>query len=149
MSDAKTAAAPTLVIRRTFNAPRERVFAAFTSPELLRRWWGPPGSELGEITFDARTGGRYRIAMKSSDGEDFNVGGVISEFDAPKRLTYTFRWEEDDPNMERDTRVSIDFLDRGNQTEIVLTQENFVSDESRSNHDRGWNGAFDKLSTIL
>ncbi len=149
MSDAKTAAVPALVIRRTFKAPRERVFAAFTRPELLRSWWGPPGSELGEVTFDARTSGRYRIAMKSSGGEDFNVRGVISEFHAPERIAYTFRWEEDDPHAERDTRVSIDFLDRGDQTEIVLTQENFASEESRSNHDRGWNGAFDKLSAIV
>ena len=60
MSNTQTSAAA-LTIRRTFNAPRERVFAAFTDADLLREWFAPPGTTIGEATFDAREGGRYRI----------------------------------------------------------------------------------------
>jgi uncharacterized protein YndB with AHSA1/START domain len=68
MTDTQTAAVPTLVIRRTFNAPRERVFAAWTSGELLRGWFGPPGTTMHEATFDAREGGSYRAELH--DGDD-------------------------------------------------------------------------------
>jgi uncharacterized protein YndB with AHSA1/START domain len=149
MSDAQTAAVPALVIRRTFNAPRERVFAAWTSAELLRRWFGGPEMTVGEVAFDARGGGRYRIAMTASDGEEFNVGGVITEFRAPERLAYSFRWEEDDPQTEHDTFVSIDFIDREGQTEVVLTHTSLASEASRERHAGGWNTLLDNLATIL
>ena len=101
MTNTETAA-PTLTIRRTFQAPRERVFAAFTTPEILREWHGPPETAIESVAFDARPGGRYRIEMRMTDGEAYNVGGVISEFQPPELLAYSFRWEEDDPQLERD-----------------------------------------------
>jgi glutathione S-transferase len=149
MSDTQTAAIPALIIKRTFNASRERVFSAFTGPDLLSQWFGAPNMKVGEITFDARKGGRYRIAMTAPDGEAFNVGGVISEFRAPEHIAYSFRWEEDDKSAEIDTFVSIDFIDRGKQTEIVMTHTGLASDESRTNHEFGWNAALDALSPIL
>ena len=94
MSNTQTAAVPALTIKRTFNASRERVFSAFTGPDLLRQWFGAPRMKVGEVTFDARKGGRYRIAMTSPDGEAFNVGGVISEFRAPEHIAYSFRWKK-------------------------------------------------------
>jgi glutathione S-transferase len=149
MSDTQTAAVPALTIKRTFNASRERVFSAFTSTDLLRQWFGAPHMTVGEVTFDARQGGRYRIAMTAPDGEAFNVGGVIAEFRAPEHIAYSFRWEEDDKSAERDTFVSIDFIDRGKQTEIVMTHTGLVSDESRTNHEFGWNAALDALGTLF
>ena len=149
MNEIRPAAVPALVIRRTYNAPRERVFAALTTVELLRRWFGPPGIDVGEVTFDARSGGRYRIAMKTPEGEEYNVGGLITEYRAPERLAYTFRWEEDDPKTERDTFVSIDFIDRGKQTEMVLTHAGLVSEDSREVHAGGWNGALNNIAALL
>jgi uncharacterized protein YndB with AHSA1/START domain len=149
MSDTKTATTPTLIIKRTFNAPRERVFEAMTNAGLVRQWFGPPDVDIRECAFDARNGGRYRIAMKMPDGEDMNVGGVISEFRAPERLAYSFRWEEDDASMEHDTFVSIDFIERGNQTEMVFRQEGFATDISRGRHEEGWNKLFGQLETVL
>jgi len=149
MSNTQTSTVPALVIKRTFNAPRERVFQAMTSVELLRQWFGPPDHTLGEVTFDARNGGRYRIAMKNPDGEDFNVGGVITEFRAPERLAYSFTWEEDDKSTEHDTFITIDFIERGNQTEMIFTHENLASDESRERHSQGWNSLFARLEALL
>ena len=71
----QTKAMTALNVRRTFDAPRERVFDAFIDADLLRNWFGPPGVTVGEVTFDARTGGRYRIEMKNSEGVDFNERG--------------------------------------------------------------------------
>jgi uncharacterized protein YndB with AHSA1/START domain len=148
MNDTQTTA-PALTITRTFKAPRERVFAAFTDADLIQKWFGPPGTNVSAVTLDARTGGRIRVLMKNSEGEDFNARGVIAEFRAPERLSYTFAWEEDDPKDEHETFITVDFIERGNQTEIVFTQERFASEESRDNHIKGWNGSFGKLDALL
>jgi uncharacterized protein YndB with AHSA1/START domain/predicted enzyme related to lactoylglutathione lyase len=149
MSTTGTATVPKLIIRRTFNAPRERVFAAWTDAQVLRAWFGPPGTTVTETAFDARAGGRYRLAMTSSGGEAFVVRGVVSEFRKPERLAFSFRWEEDDPNLERDTFVTIDFIDQGERTEMLFTHEGFSDEASRGRHEQGWNGSFDQLETAI
>lgn len=149
MSNTDTAASPTLVIRRTFNAPRERVFAAWTDPKLLRTWFAPPGTTIGDVAFDARHGGRYRIAMTASDGDEYVVSGTISEFKQPERLAFTFRWLEDDPKDEIDTFVRIDLIDRGAQTDMVFTQEGFRDVASRDRHEEGWSGSLGQLATAV
>ena len=66
-----------LRVERTINAPAEAVFDAFTSPDVLRRWWSPgPGWETPIAEADARAGGSLRIVMRSPDGEEF--GGAAS-----------------------------------------------------------------------
>jgi uncharacterized protein YndB with AHSA1/START domain len=149
MSDTQTAGATQLFIQRTFNAPRERVFAAMTSADLVGQWFGPPGTKTGAVTFDAREGGLFRIEMKNSDGEDFNAKGVVTEVRAPERIAYTFRWEEDEPNDEFDTFITIDFIERGQQTEMIFTHDGLRSELSRDNHAEGWNGSFGKLEALL
>jgi uncharacterized protein YndB with AHSA1/START domain/predicted enzyme related to lactoylglutathione lyase len=148
MSSTGTAVAA-FTITRTFDAPRERVFAAFTDHNLMRKWFGPPGTAVHDVTCDAREGGRYRIAMTSSEGEAFNVGGTFTEFRPVERLAYTFRWEEDAPELERDTYVSIDFIDLGGRTEMRFRQENFSDDRSRSAHESGWTDTFEQLAALL
>jgi len=149
MTDTQTAAVPTLVIRRTFNAPRERVFAAWTTGDLLRVWFGPPGTTTHEATFDAREGGTYRIAMTASNGEPFNARGTVTEYRKPERLAFTFRWEEDDPAQERDTSVSIDLHAAGDRTEMVFTHTGFTDAASRDRHNEGWNGSFNRMNNAL
>jgi uncharacterized protein YndB with AHSA1/START domain/predicted enzyme related to lactoylglutathione lyase len=148
VSDTQTAA-PVLEISRTFDAPRERVFAAFTTPALIRAWFGPVDSRIGAVTFDARLGGTYRIEMSPTNGEAYNVSGTITEYDPPSRIAYTFRWEEDDPADEIDTLVRIEFVERGAQTEMRFHQEQFRSVESRDRHGEGWGESFDKLAASV
>lgn len=148
MNDLRTADIPALIVRRTFNAPRDEVFHAWTSADLIRRWFGPPGTTVTEALFEAREGGRYRVAMTSSDGEAYVVRGTITDYRKPERLAYTFRWEEDDPQLERDTFVSIEFIARGAVTEIVLKHEGFRDEDSRGRHEAGWNGCIDQLALL-
>jgi uncharacterized protein YndB with AHSA1/START domain/predicted enzyme related to lactoylglutathione lyase len=148
MSDLRTADVPALIVRRTFKAPRTEVFEAWTSANLIRRWFGPLGTTVSDAIFEPRQGGYYRIAMTSSAGEAYNVRGTITEYSKPERLAYTFRWEEEDPELERDTFVSIDFIDRGTTTEVVLKHEGFSDEASRARHEGGWNGALDQLALL-
>jgi uncharacterized protein YndB with AHSA1/START domain len=149
MSSATETAATTLTIRRTFKAPRERVFAAFTDADMMMRWMGPPGTTVTAIAFDAREGGAYRIAYQSERMGDMVAKGTIVTLRAPEYLAYSWRWEEDDVNDEHDTSVRIEFIDRGNETEIVFVQDGFASEESRDTHTMGWSGAFTKIDGVL
>ena len=82
-------------------------------------------------------------------GEEWAVGGVFSEVRPPERLAFTFRWEEDDPALERDTFVTVELLDRGPETEMIFTHSGFKDDASRDNHRTGWTQCFDNLAVPL
>lgn len=149
MNDTRTQAPGRLVIRRTFAAPRARVYAAWTEPDQMRRWAGPEGFSVPEMEQDPRVGGTYRMTMQQPDGERIAVYGVFREIQPPERISYTWRWEEDTPEAEIETLVTVEFHDRGNETELVLTHDLFASEESRAGHEGGWNSALDKLGRFL
>lgn len=138
-----------LVVRRTLPAPRERVFAAWTQPEQMRKWAGPGDVTAAEVESDFRVGGKYRIGMLRPDGETWYVGGVFREIREPGLVSYTWRWEEENAADEIDTLVTVEFNDRGQQTELVLTHEGFGSEESRNGHEGGWGQAIDKLGKLV
>jgi uncharacterized protein YndB with AHSA1/START domain len=143
-----TSASPTLSIARTFDAPRERVFAAFTDAAIVRQWFAPDGT-VDEAHWDARAGGTFRIAMTVANGEVYIVSGTFSAVRPPEHLAFSFRWAEDDPALERDTFVSIDFIGRGTRTEMTFVQTHFRDDESRDNHRSGWTASLDNLAALL
>ena len=67
--------------------------------------------------------------------------------DLPRKLVYTWRWESEPEAPE--TLVTVEFLDRGNATELVLTQELFTSEEAKQKHETGWTGCFEKLARLV
>jgi uncharacterized protein YndB with AHSA1/START domain len=135
-----------LEIRRTFPARRERVFRAWTQPEELNRW-SAPGPLVAAADVDLRVGGRYRIVMQSPDGTAHIVGGVYRVVDAPSRLVYTWSWEN--AAREGDSLVTVEFLERGPSTEVVLRHERLADSTDRDRHREGWIGCLDKLSALL
>jgi uncharacterized protein YndB with AHSA1/START domain len=150
MSEISTpAAVPALVLRRTYKAPRQRVFEAWTKPELAVRFLGPGDVTVPELEMDVRTGGTYRIAMLMPDGERMNAGGTYREVRAPERLSMTWRWEEDDPADEFDTLLTLEFNEHADGTELVLTHEQLASVESRDRHEHGWSLILDQLAGTL
>ncbi len=78
-----------VVITRFLDAPRERVFRAWTDPRLLSRWWGPRSFTTPTCQMDPRVGGAYRLVMRSPDGVLYPIKGVIREFEAPDLLAFT------------------------------------------------------------
>lgn len=90
MAGKTTTQETTLQIKRTFAAPREKVFQAWTDPAALKRWFGPSddfSTPVAEV--DLRVGGRYRIHMKSPDGQPHTVHGVYREVTPPAKLVFT------------------------------------------------------------
>jgi uncharacterized protein YndB with AHSA1/START domain len=149
MTNLQPAAVPALVLRRTYNVPRERVFAAWTTPETAMRFFCPGEMKAGEITMDVKTGGAFMIAMKSPDGEPFVARGIYRAVVVPERLVMTWRWEEDDPAEEHESLLTLEFNALGNATELVLIHEKLASVESSERHAEGWTSIIDQLATVL
>lgn len=138
----------TLEVRRTFAAPRERVFHAWTSAEELGKW-SAPGPMTPAATVDLRVGGRYRIVMRGPDGDEKCAAGVYRVVQPPSMLVYTWRWEGQGIPDQGDSVVTVEFREQGRGTEVVLRHEGLPSAESRDRHDAGWNGCLDKLGSLL
>lgn len=137
--------AATLEIRRLIPAARERVFDAWTQAKELDRWTAPPPM-TARAQVDLRVGGRYRIVMRGPDGIDRSVGGVYRVVERPSKLVYTWKWEE---SPMGDSLVTVEFHDRGKETEIVLRHEGLSDVESRNRHEHGWNGCLDNLVDLM
>lgn len=136
-----------LEVRRTFAASRERVFAAWTSAEALKRWHAPGDTVVEDAGVDFRVGGQYHVLMRGTDGSKHLVGGQYREIDRPNRIVLSWRWQ----NKQDDTEslVTIVFIERGNETEVVLTHTGLPTDQQRDAHRHGWIGCFDNLTKTL
>jgi uncharacterized protein YndB with AHSA1/START domain len=136
-------------LRRRFRADPERVFRAWTEPAVLRRWWCPPGWVAGEIDVDLRVGGCYRIAMtRAEGGEPVAVGGEFLDVAAPRRLVYTWRWENAFPEMP-ETRVTVEFEGSGGETLLTIRHDNFADIATRHQHRSGWIAACNRLDRLV
>jgi uncharacterized protein YndB with AHSA1/START domain len=138
----------TLEIKRVLAAPQSDVFAAFSAPDELQKWWGPEGFTVPSLEFTPRVGERYRIEMQPPEGDRFYLTGEFREVDPPARLAYTFVWEDPDPD-DVETLVELSFRGLGESTEVVLTQGRFKTEARRELHRNGWTDSFDKLEQSI
>jgi uncharacterized protein YndB with AHSA1/START domain len=138
-----------LHMRRVFRAPRTAVFRSLTEPRELAKWWGPDGFAIPSVESDLRPGGAYRIAMRPPEGDQFYLVGEFLEVDPPQRLSYTFRWEDPDPE-DRETVVTLWLRDiGGTSTELVLSQGDFATEPRHALHEEGWTQSFGKLDWLI
>jgi uncharacterized protein YndB with AHSA1/START domain len=149
MSNLQSPPVAAIVLRRTYGAPRERVFAAWTNPEIALRLYAPGETKATDVQMDVRPGGNYRIAMLSPEMGPLVVRGTYREVKAPERLVMTWSWEEDDPAEERESLLTLDFHERDGGTEFVLTHELLATVESRDRHEVGWTSIVDKLAKLV
>ena len=132
-----------LVVRRTIRASAARLFEAWTTPEHLRKWWGPSASVVcPEAEVDLRVGGRYRIANRFDDGKVVWIVGEFRAVTPPHELVYTWRIE---PGAMIDELVTVRFHARGAETEVVVIHESIATQAAKSSHEDGWDGCLDGL----
>ncbi len=142
-----TSDAPILRLERTFAAPRERVFRAWTDAAELARWFAPTdGHTTKVIELEVRVGGRYRVEMHPPSGNVHTVTGTFREIRPPDRLVFTWAWEGKDMG---ETLVTLELQDRGGSTELVLTHELFPTQELRDQHNQGWDGCLSRLVKLV
>ncbi|MES2070154.1 MAG: SRPBCC domain-containing protein [Pseudomonadota bacterium] len=133
-----------LSLNKLCKAPVGRVFAAWSTPEQLQRWFAPGELSVPQADVDFRVGGAYRIVMRRHDGQHHIIGGVYREIVPNERLCFTWCWE----GSEVTTDVEITFRPAGEQTELTeltLTHRQFPTEEMRDKHKDGWEGSLVKL----
>jgi uncharacterized protein YndB with AHSA1/START domain len=138
---------PSLTIKRRLNAPPEKVYAAWTNPQKMTRWFGPANARIGSVQadIDARIGGRFRISF-STDDEYFEAGGVYREVVPNQKLVFSWAWHS---TPERESQVTISLKPDGDGTLLTLHHEQFFDSAARDGHERGWTGMLDNLEKYI
>jgi uncharacterized protein YndB with AHSA1/START domain len=132
-------------IVEVFDARRDEVFAAWTEPERLKRWWGPGFFDTVSAELELRPGGRYALVLEPGA---MRLVGEFREVTPPARLVYTWRWAAGVPDT-RESLVTVEFHDLGERTEVVLVHDNFVGPGPVDMYDEGWRSGLDKLRNFL
>jgi uncharacterized protein YndB with AHSA1/START domain len=136
-----------LRIERTFAAPAEDVFDAWTSPEVMRRWfhcapdWATPEAEV-----DLRVGGKVRVVMRRPDGTEARARGEYTLIDRPHRLVMTWTFD-DAPSNEQ--LIELVFSESEGSTTVLMVNSGISTDERRKAQDWGWHGCLDELERVL
>lgn len=152
MSDSNPVAAADqeVLITRIFDAPREKVFRAWTNPDEVAAWYGPEhvNTPRERIRIDLRVGGRYELTMVQRDGgAEFTIGYDILELLEPELIVL-----RSDPmpevGMQEATVLRVEFHDHGAKTRMTLSDGPFPP-EGRGHAEAGWSAAFDKLATLV
>lgn len=110
---------PAVIMKRTFDAPRELVFKAHSSCEHMSKWWGPRSTGFVSCDLDFVEGGAWRIVLNDSDGNDQPFKGTFKEIQSPERLTWTFCY--DVPPMDEEVVEEMTFTEEDGKTTITTT----------------------------
>lgn len=160
-STGATAAEREVVITRVFDAPRERVFKAWTDPEQVKRWWGPKNFTSPVCRIDLRVGGKYLFCMRSADGQEFWSTGVYRQIVAPEQLAFTDSFADEQGNIVPATHygmsadfplemlVTITLVERGGKTTMTLRHTGLPAGTMTDMTEAGWKESFDKLADTL
>ena len=146
-----------LTLKRTFDAPRELVFKAWTDPALLTKWWGPTGFTTPICQVEARKGGKLYIVMHGPKGSDFDIDlptwGVFEEFDPPRRFVFSNEAMADEKGVRQlATLCTVTFDEIGGKTEmtlqIVLVKASPAAEGAWAGAEMGWSQSLDKLAAL-
>lgn len=141
-----------LVFTRVFDAPRERVWRAWTEAEIFARWFGPHGTTLPHCTLDARPGGEIRFLHRHANGDEVWVKGVYAQVAAPERLAFDVGFSDADgnelerPGFARASRISVTLSEHPRGTEVTLRHAGLVVDQGES---AGWRETLDRLAELV
>jgi uncharacterized protein YndB with AHSA1/START domain len=135
-----------LHLERLIAAPPERVFALWTEPDQLVRWWGPEGYDVPSHKIDVRPGGHWRTTLRRPEGKLLTVSGVYRAIEPPRRLVFTWAWEDEHGARGHETEITVTFAPAPGGTKLVLVQKEFATKDSRDQHEHGWASSLDCLS---
>jgi uncharacterized protein YndB with AHSA1/START domain len=131
-------------LRRKMPAPREVVYEAWIDPQGIREWMCPGDVTSAEAVLDVRVGGAYRIVMKGKERDHVHTG-VYQVVEANSKLVFTWTQEGNDVG----TLVTVEFLEHGNDSELVLTHERFTNTDMAKRYEGGWGTIAEKLAAYL
>jgi uncharacterized protein YndB with AHSA1/START domain len=147
-----------LVIERVLDAPRERVWKAWTEPEEIKQWWGPKDFTAPSIESDFREGGKYLWSMKSPDGQVYWNTGTFEEIVPPERLVVTDSFADEHGNVvppshygmsgdhPMEGRITVILQDEDGKTKLTVRYYGIAPGDLRDLAEAGWNETLDKLA---
>ncbi|MDR3097112.1 MAG: SRPBCC domain-containing protein [Paraburkholderia sp.] len=134
------------MVRRRINASAAKVYAAWTQAAQLMHWMHPLDTICLHAEADVRVGGRFRVIMRSPDGEEHDASGTYLEVVPEAKLVFTWAWRS---APERESRVTVVLRADGATTEITLRHERFFDEATRDAHREGWSSALDHLVELF
>jgi uncharacterized protein YndB with AHSA1/START domain len=139
-----------ILCERVFDAPRDRVYAAYTDPALIPEWWGPRSMTTSVDVMDVRAGGSWRFVMHGSDGSETGFRGTYREVTPPERIVQTFEWEGMPGHVSVETA---EFEDLGDRTRVVTTSIFHTTEERdgmlNSGMEGGLNETYQRMDELL
>jgi len=142
-----------VTLTREFNAPPQRVFQAWTDPQILVKWFGPKGVSTESAQIDLQVGGAYQFDLRLPDGQIAHHRGEYREIDPPRKLVFTGILDGQgcagSTGVYAETLVTIEFQDLEGSTRLILTHEFFPNEASKESHSMGWGGSLDRLAEML
>ena len=137
---------PSLTLVRRLGAPPSMVYAAWTDPDKILRWWGPDAGPTLSATADVRIGGRFEVMFRTLDGKEHTCYGIYRDVVVDRKLVFTWRWRE---RSDPESMVTILLEPAGGGTELTLIHERLPNEAERDSHRDGWSGALDKLNAFV
>jgi uncharacterized protein YndB with AHSA1/START domain len=138
-----------LQLTRTFAAPRDRVYRAWTDAREFAQWFHPTADYKTVITrLDLRVGGKYSLEMHHKEGNIHRLSGTYEEIKPPEKLVFTWSWNQEEV-APGESLVTVTFKELGGSTEVTLTHKNLLTAESRDKHKEGWQGCLGQFERYL
>jgi uncharacterized protein YndB with AHSA1/START domain len=137
---------PSLTLKRRIKASPKAVYAAWTDPKKIVKWFGPDSGPVEHAAVDLRVGGRYTVIFRTENGEQHHVSGVYREVEPNRKLVFTWAWRT---MPERESQVTVLIKPIGDGALLTLFHEQFYDEPARDRHEHGWTGCLDKLELYL
>ena len=137
----------TLRMERTFEAPAQKVFDAWTSEEVMRRWWHAEHDwETTVAEVDLRVGGEVRVVMRNPHtGDEYGGGGRYTIIEPPERLAFTWVWDDGTKSQ----MIELEFEEADGVTTVRFTHSGLWDEEAVRSHEGGWGNAFENLARVV
>lgn len=151
-NNVSTPAAGEIRITRIFDAPRELVWQAWTTPAMLVKWFGCAAFSTESAEADVRVGGSYRVVLRNPDGEDIPIYGRYTAVEPVAHLAFTHQWEKPPVPVNpahHPTLVTVDLHEEGQRTRLEFRQTGLATEASRDSHVGGWCDSMDALGRLL
>jgi uncharacterized protein YndB with AHSA1/START domain len=134
-------------IERTFDSSAEDVFDAWTSEEVIARWFRPmEGWREADAEVDLRVGGRIRVVMRTPDGEPVGAEGEYTVIERPRRLAFTWTFDDDPSNQQL---IELEFTERQGATSVLFVNSGISEAERRDSQYDGWSTCLDEMGRVL
>jgi uncharacterized protein YndB with AHSA1/START domain len=150
-----------LVVTRTLDAPVDRVWVAWTEPDLVRQWWGPQGFTAPVAKMDVREGGTSLVAMRSPEGPELYNTWTYEAVEPQERIVFVTRFADQEgnsvdpaaqglpPDMPSELRSEVRFEDLGGRTKVTITEYDWPPGQMKEMSKMGLEQTLDKMTALL